>query len=305
MIPAVGRSCSELHRERGGPLLGTAPEMEALVLVECRRPWDGKVHKSADFPAGLKEAVKRAESCSGCDVKLLATPSNRSADELREVRVYRRARSGSVSLVRLAWDGSQASADALVQALLTSDGEPAPPLLLVCTHGSRDRCCGSLGYPLAEAVRAEAGDWLEVLETSHIGGHRYAPTALSVNQWRCYGDMRVEEAPAFVRHLRAGTVLPGRHRGACWLDEKEQVAEGAPWESLPEALESVRVLSLEKLEGARKATVEVRRPDGTTSRFRVVFSEHEFHAVSSCKDLPEGKTKEHSEFRIQEFAPQD
>lgn len=294
-------TCSELHRERGGPLLGTAPEMEALVLVECRRPWDSKVEKSVDFPEGLKETVKRA----GQDVKILATPSNRSPQQLREVRVYRRAEDGAVTLARLAWDGSPVSHDRLAQALLASDGEAAPPLLLVCTHGSRDRCCGTLGYPIAEAVRAQAGEGLEVLECSHIGGHRYAPTLLSVAQWRCYGDVRLEEAPALVRHLLAGTVLPGRHRGACWLEEREQVAEGAPWEALPEPVQSVRVLSLDKVEGARKAAVEVRRPDGSASRFRVVFSQHEFHAAASCRDIPEGKTKEQCEFRIVEFAPLD
>lgn len=298
-------TCSDLHRERGDSLLGTAPRMEALVLVECRRPWDSRIEKSTDFPAGLKDLVKRAEDRSGSEIQILGTPGSRGPDDPREVRVYRRLPGGGIRLGRLAWDGGEAGREALLEALVLGPAEPAPPTILVCTHGSRDRCCGTLGYPLAEALRAHAGDGVEVLECSHLGGHRYAPTLLALGQWRCYGDLRPEEAPLLLRHLQEGRVLAGRHRGACWLEKPGQVAEGAPWEALPEPLESVRLLALEKRGDACQAAVEVRRPDGTTSRFRVLFAEHEFHALASCQDLPEGRTKKSVEFRILEFAPQD
>ena len=47
--------------------------------------------------------------------------------------------------------------------------------VLLCGHGSRDRCCGSMGTALAMAATAEG---LEVRRTSHTGGHRFAPTGL-------------------------------------------------------------------------------------------------------------------------------
>ena len=74
-------------------------------------------------------------------------------------------------------------ADALAAA------EAAPPDLadamtgdlLVCTHGRRDACCGSLGTALALELLADtdvAKAGYQVGRTSHTGGHRFAPTAI-------------------------------------------------------------------------------------------------------------------------------
>jgi hypothetical protein len=47
--------------------------------------------------------------------------------------------------------------------------------VLVCSHGKRDVCCGSLGTVLARGVSI---DGVRVWRTSHLGGHRFAPTAV-------------------------------------------------------------------------------------------------------------------------------
>ena len=48
--------------------------------------------------------------------------------------------------------------------------------LLVCTHGGRDRCCGSDGTRLFQALFPPPG--VRVWRTSHTAGHRFAPTAI-------------------------------------------------------------------------------------------------------------------------------
>jgi hypothetical protein len=49
--------------------------------------------------------------------------------------------------------------------------------LLVCTHGRRDVCCGSLGTELALGTQAlDLPEGVRCLRTSHTGGHRFAPT---------------------------------------------------------------------------------------------------------------------------------
>ena len=47
-------------------------------------------------------------------------------------------------------------------------------LILVCTHGSRDRCCGTLGGAIYAKAHKKAPD--QVWQASHLGGHRFAPT---------------------------------------------------------------------------------------------------------------------------------
>ena len=49
--------------------------------------------------------------------------------------------------------------------------------LLVCTHGRRDVCCGSLGTGLSMQLdRAALPPDVRRWRTSHTGGHRFAPT---------------------------------------------------------------------------------------------------------------------------------
>jgi len=55
--------------------------------------------------------------------------------------------------------------------------------VLVCTHGTRDSCCGRRGASLAvklaaAGLRAGENFW----RTSHLGGHRFAPTFLVLPQ---------------------------------------------------------------------------------------------------------------------------
>jgi hypothetical protein len=55
--------------------------------------------------------------------------------------------------------------------------------LFVCCHGSRDRRCGKRGAPLAARLHElieERGlaDKIEVFQSSHVGGHKYAGNLL-------------------------------------------------------------------------------------------------------------------------------
>ena len=96
-------------------------------------------------------------------------------------------------------------------------GEPLPgtpltdPLLLVCTHGRRDRCCALDGRALAAALAA--AEEPHVWECSHLGGHRFAPTALVLPTGYLYGHLDPASAVAARkaaggRRGRAGP-LPG------------------------------------------------------------------------------------------------
>jgi hypothetical protein len=79
--------------------------------------------------------------------------------------------------------------DEVVDAALSILGEPAradeTTDLLVCSHGRRDRCCGSLGTSLAQELMADPrplGERVRVWRTSHTGGHRFAATAIVLPQ---------------------------------------------------------------------------------------------------------------------------
>ena len=116
----------------------------------------------------------------------------------------------------------------LASRLLDSVAEPAEPAesadlpgreLLICTHGARDRCCGSLGTRLALAMADESGPdgAARVWRTSHTGGHRFAPTAILFPEGTGWGYLDEGVLRRIVRRSGAvADVLP-LYRGCAGL----------------------------------------------------------------------------------------
>ena len=97
------------------------------------------------------------------------------------------------------------------------------PMLLVCTHGRRDRCCAVDGRALARAVAATGES--DVWESTHLGGHRFAPTALVLPTGYLYGRLDVAGAVAAHKAAAVGEVEPGLCRGRSTWTQPGQVAE--------------------------------------------------------------------------------
>lgn len=98
------------------------------------------------------------------------------------------------------------------------------PLLLVCANGRRDRCCGHAGRRLAESLwNRPGGD--RVLTCTHLGGHRFAPTALLLPSGALHGRLSLDAAAGLVGAALAGTTPGATLRGFSMLPEEVQVAE--------------------------------------------------------------------------------
>uniref|UniRef100_UPI00248465B2 sucrase ferredoxin n=1 Tax=Pseudonocardia pini TaxID=2758030 RepID=UPI00248465B2 len=88
---------------------------------------------------------------------------------------------------------------------------------------TRDLCCAVEGRALAAAV-AETGQ-VDVWECSHLGGHRFAPTALVLPTGYLYGRLDVQSAVAAAKAAGAGEVETGHCRGRMAWPAAGQVAE--------------------------------------------------------------------------------
>jgi hypothetical protein len=103
-------------------------------------------------------------------------------------------------------------------------GPDAGRLVLVCTHGSRDRCCGSLGAALFYRLPAIPG--VRVRRTSHTGGHRFAPTAVVFPEGTSWAYLDDEILAAIIERTAPVEQAARHYRGCLGLDGPEvQVAD--------------------------------------------------------------------------------
>jgi hypothetical protein len=162
------------------------------------------------------------------------------------------------------------------------DGEAVEHLLLVCTHGQRDRCCARVGMPVYQALRAVAP--ATTLRASHLGGHRFAPTVLALPLGAHFGRVRPDDAAALLAVVRSGERGPARwYRGRTFLTRPAQAAVCHLHEALGEPrLDALRVERVEP-HGADAASVHVRHGEAV-HQVIVERRPHPTPVMKSCGD---------------------
>src|SRR5207253_3667840 len=97
-------------------------------------------------------------------------------------------------------------------------------LLLVCGHGSRDRCCAVRGTAVFGALAERLGEE-EVWMSSHQGGHRFAANLLVLPAGLQFGRMEPDDALFLAARALAGRIDLDHYRGRTCYDRIVQAAE--------------------------------------------------------------------------------
>jgi hypothetical protein len=215
--------CSAVSAGLGEPLAGTAFTDSRLLCVEHLGPWPRSVDRHPD-PA-VAALVARART-AGRRTLLVRRPGRRPGPDSGRTLLLADTAPGRTRVGALRVRGPEELAD----VPLDDAGAGAPvdaPMLLVCTHGTRDLCCAVEGRSLAASVLATepedraAGLW----ECSHLGGHRFAPTALVLPTGYLYGRLDVATAIAARKAAGQGEVETAHCRGRIAWEPVGQVAE--------------------------------------------------------------------------------
>ncbi|HTO54641.1 MAG TPA: sucrase ferredoxin [Myxococcota bacterium] len=217
-------SCSESSSASGEPLAGSAsdaPLFAALAWPKAR--WH---HDKAALSEGLPPAVGALEKTARelgqkLQLRLFERPGAAAADG---VELLCADFANGRSLALRAPDAA-AAARAIERFVQGESAGPAltSPLVLVCTDGRHDRCCGKLGRSLVQALRGS----VDVAEASHLGGHRLAANCLVMPSGRLYGRVTAGDVPGLLEAIRHGEVYLPCYRGQTGLGELAQVAEAA------------------------------------------------------------------------------
>lgn len=211
--------CSLLALAGDEQLAGTAPLARRWVCVEQRGAWP------SDLSTHPEPALAALATTPGWRLLLIRRPGRRGEAGV-PLRVFLADTSPGASHITTFTVGGP---EELAGLVLPGPDEPLPgelvhdPLLLVCTHGRRDRCCAVDGRALALSV-VDAGE-LHVWECSHLGGHRFAPTALVLPTGYAYGRLDPATAIAARKAAFPGEVDTTLCRGRSTWSPAGQVAE--------------------------------------------------------------------------------
>lgn len=238
-------------------LAGSAPRAEAWWLLHVPGAWgprvvDGLIPPERTGPRVRALAVRRV--------------GRHPAGDARVVEAWFAA----VGQPVLRWVG-EPSGDVLAGLGALEDlaqppvGSLAPdtdaPALLVCTNGRRDLCCGTAGREVATALADLPGVW----ECSHLGGHRFAPTALLLPSGWCLGGLTPDAARAALGQ-REPLLDPAMLRGRTDRAALAQVAEIAVRRARnlrrPDDITEVEITAVEITE-VEITEVEVMEAEGT------------------------------------------
>lgn len=223
-------SCRESSLKAGESVAGTAVEhTDFWILIECHDLWAPKIMRCRSFSADLKTYLAEVErDIAGTRIQLIKPLSEAVPGRTRLICVD--ARHGETPRI-LSGDLPDIEGVVSVDFEAIRHGH-APswmrphtePLVLICTHAKRDICCGIHGHAFIEALSAEYRPY--VWQTSHLGGHRFAPTAVVFPHAYCYGRLSPEEANLFMASVLEGNLFnPDYLRGCTALARPAQYAE--------------------------------------------------------------------------------
>jgi hypothetical protein len=274
-MPRRRELCSELSIANAEPLAATASRVDNWILVEYRGLWN------RDLLAGsiLSEALKshlRSQLAALPRSRLLFVRRPDRRNHPRFALFFGSTPERGGRFYSLEFDDHDDLVDLDFAACIgggDSAGVPVDhPLLVVCTHGKRDRCCAKYGRPLYDEVCEQADrDW--VWQSTHVGGDRFAGNLVCLPSGLYFGRLDRGDVWSLLDELLAGRIAMERYRGRCCYTFPEQAAEHEVRERAgATGIDDLRLLSSEA------------SGDGWLIRFSAAGSEHEIDVRSELGD---------------------
>ena len=241
----VAMRCADHARGLAVDPGGSAIRADLLVAVEAPLPWPKPV-----FAHDLLDGVRAMMDTAPVPTRILAAVPEDPDQGLCVIGQRRRPWGAERTVWRTTPADLAATTAAVVADEVPADAERVETdhvaEVWVCTQGSHDLCCGSDGTRFAMDL---TGRWDDVLvrRVSHTGGHRFAPTAITLPDGRMWAYLDPDGMHDILTRSGDPSTLVDRCRG-WWGSAKgpEQMAErqllaaeGWTWEAAPRSTEII------------------------------------------------------------------
>jgi hypothetical protein len=287
-------ACSRLSRLLGEPLAGTAPVAKSWLVLEQPGPWGRKALTQSHLDPALGAALEASAAAHATRAALIRRPGPHPDDHRgRRRRIWIASTRPGASwllggavdnvgeLVNLNWQGLERGDREAVRESLPEVEAETDPLLLICTNGRRDVCCASFGRPVVTAMHQRSPG--RVWETTHLGGHRFAPTCAVLPHGIVHGRMDVDAASHVLDEARDGRLVLAGYRGRSTFDAPSQVAEAAVREAASlTGLDELDVDAIEADDGGQSWRIAIAHNDGRSWQVDVTTRVLEPPRPESC-----------------------
>jgi hypothetical protein len=229
---------------------GTALAPDVVVLVEVPEPWPKPVAKHEHMADLVGAAQMHPEQ-----VRLLAAVPLDPED--LQVIAFRPTPTGMERVEQALGDDPVGALQSVLtgEGSLPSDSANGVDVLLVCTQGSHDICCGVDGAEFAHWAEEHLD--VEVFRVSHTGGHRFAPTAMTLPDGRMWAYLGPESAYQIISDREDASGVAALCRG--WWGAPTgpaQVAERAVFAELGFAADNMaRIVTVSEADGGHNVVV--------------------------------------------------
>ncbi|MGI9029038.1 MAG: sucrase ferredoxin [Ilumatobacteraceae bacterium] len=298
--------CAMAARQRAEPLVATASQVPAWLLIEVAGAWGHDAIAESELgpfaPKVWREAMRRRGVRVIAIRRDLTTSTRHAHHRARLVHVVA-SRPGAARAVAHRRVIDLHDLVASTEPLATGHGVGAgwepdfDRYVLVCTNGRHDSCCATFGRPLVRALRTSR--WApQVWECSHIGGDRFAANIVLLPDGFYFGGVDPAGAERLLAAHDGGRLDLACFRGRSTLRWPEQAAEHEVRSRLGlealDAITAVRTLDAGRIEvdltDSRSVLVGVERtdrpvPTPLTCKGKSGLSSPEWR-VTSFEELP-------------------
>mgnify|MGYP003638107406 FL=1 len=160
-------------------------------------------------------------------------------------------------------------------------------MIFVCTHGKRDRCCALWGQKIVKKLRsfATAHGW-RVYRCSHLGGDRFAATAITFPSGSMYGSLSEETIEAVLTSETVGKIASGWYRGCVFESKYLQLARFALAQSKICSTSDADVEIISQDEAKNNLVLSVTLH--SNMRATIVFECEQVELATDCRSLEGG-----------------
>jgi hypothetical protein len=229
--------CAEESLEAKEDPIGTAGTAAIWVLVECPPPWPKNALDAKLIPANLRELEAELLDRDPPGYILLIYSDRLPAVSYTRCLIFEQNSGLTNGYIKKELhlphleDVAPGIKDYLDGKSLrfALEDENCSRDILVCTHGSHDRCCAKYGnvfYRQAWEIVTELSlKQTRIWQTTHFGGHRFAPTIIDFPEGRYYGRLDRESFISILTKTGDIQALKRIYRGSCILPWAVQFLE--------------------------------------------------------------------------------